>query len=148
MAKQLSKILYLEVVAGKAAPNPPLGPMLGSNGVNIWQFIQEFNWKTMEAMQQFAPIDVKIKAKLSLYTDRTFDVEIIGPVTSNLILWKLKQKIGSGEPNKKKIGSLTDADLEEIAILKKANGDMNTENIESMKKAIAGTAKNMGVTIA
>lgn len=148
MAKQLSKILYLEVVAGKAAPNPPLGPMLGSNGVNIGQFIQEFNGKTMEAMQQFAPIDVKIKAKLSLYTDRTFDVEIIGPVTSNLILWKLKQKIGSGEPNKKKIGSLTDADLEEIAILKKANGDMNTENIESMKKAIAGTAKNMGVTIA
>ena len=73
----------------------------------------------MEAMQQFAPIDVKIKAKLSLYTDRTFDVEIIGPVTSNLILWKLKQKTGSGEPNKKKIGTLSQSDLEEIASLKK-----------------------------
>lgn len=119
MAKQLSKILTLEVVAGKAAPNPPLGPMLGSNGVNIGQFIQEFNGKTMEHMQQFAPIDVKIKAKLSLYSDRSFDVEIIGPVTSNLILWKLKQKVGSGEPNKKKIGSLTQADLEEIATIKK-----------------------------
>jgi len=77
MAKQLSKILNLEVVAGKAAPNPPLGPMLGSNGVNIGQFIQEFNGKTMELMQQFAPIDVKIRVKLSLYTDRSFDVEII-----------------------------------------------------------------------
>ncbi|AKH32464.1 50S ribosomal protein L11 [candidate division SR1 bacterium Aalborg_AAW-1] len=146
MAKQLSKILNLEVVAGKAAPNPPLGPMLGSNGVNIGQFIQEFNGKTMELMQQFAPIDVKIRVKLSLYTDRSFDVEIIGPVTSNLILWKLKQKIGSGEPNKKKIGSLTRADLEEIAALKK--GDMNTDDLEAMIKAISGTARNMGVTIA
>lgn len=146
MAKQLSKILNLEVVAGKAAPNPPLGPMLGSNGVNIGQFIQEFNGKTMELMQQFAPIDVKIRVKLSLYTDRSFDVEIIWPVTSNLILWKLKQKIGSGEPNKKKIGSLTRADLEEIAALKK--GDMNTDDLEAMIKAISGTARNMGVTIA
>lgn len=146
MAKQLSKTLYLEVVGGKAAPNPPLGPMLGSNGVNIGQFIQEFNGKTMELMQQFAPIDVKIRAKLSLYTDRSFDVEIIGPVTSNLILWKLQQKLGSGEPNKKKIGSLTRSDLEEIAALKK--GDMNTDELESMIKSITGTAKNMGVTIA
>ena len=145
MAKQLSKILYLEVVGGKAAPNPPLGPMLGSNGVNIGQFIQEFNGKTMESMQFFAPIDVKIKAKLSLYSDRSFDVEIIWPVTSNLILWKIKQKIGSGEPNKKKIGSLTRADLEEIAALKK--WDMNTDELESMIKSITGTAKNMGVTI-
>ena len=143
MAKQLSKILYLEVVGGKAAPNPPLGPMLWSNGVNIGQFIQEFNGKTMESI---APIDVKIKAKLSLYSDRSFDVEIIWPVTSNLILWKIKQKIGSGEPNKKKIGSLTRADLEEIATLKK--WDMNTDELESMIKSITGTAKNMGVTLA
>lgn len=146
MAKQLSKILYLEVVGGKAAPNPPLGPMLWSNGVNIGQFIQEFNGKTMESMQFFAPIDVKIKARLSLYSDRSFDVEIIWPVTSNLILWKIKQKIGSGEPNKKKIGSLTRSDLEEIAALKK--WDMNTDELESMIKSIAGTAKNMGVTLA
>ena len=97
-------------------------------------------------MQKFAPADVKVRVKLDLFTDRTFDMEIIGPVTSSLILWKLKQKIGSGEPNKKKIGTLSQADLEEIAALKK--GDMNTDNLESMVKAIAGTAKNMGVTIA
>lgn len=119
MAKQLSKTLYLEVVAGKAAPNPPLGPMLGSNGVNIGQFIQEFNGKTGDLMQKFAPTDVKVRVKLDLYTDRTFDMEVIGPVTSNLILWKLGQKLGSGEPNKKKIGTLSRADLEEIASLKK-----------------------------
>ena len=83
---------------------------------------------------------------MSLYTDRSFDVEIIWPVTSNLILWKLKQKIWSGEPNKKKIGSLTRADLEEIAALKK--GDMNTDDLEAMIKAISWTARNMGVTIA
>lgn len=146
MAKQLSKTLYLEVVAGKAAPNPPLGPMLGSNGVNIWQFIQEFNGKTGDIMQKFAPSDVKLRVKLALYTDRTFDMEVIGPVTSNLILWKLNQKLGSGEPNKKKIGTLSRADLEEIASLKK--GDMNTDNLESMIKAITGTAKNMWVNIA
>ena len=146
MAKQLSKTLYLEVVDGKAQPPPPLGPMLGSNWVNIGQFIQEFNSKTSDLMQKFAPADVKVRVKLDLFTDRTFDMEIIGPVTSSLILWKLKQKTGSGEPNKKKIGTLSQADLEEIAALKK--GDMNTDNLESMVKAIAGTAKNMGVTIA
>ncbi len=146
MAKQLSKTLYLEVVAGKAQPSPPLGPMLWSNGVNIWQFIKEFNEKTMPMMQQFAPADVKVKVKLSLYSDRTFDMEILGPVTSTLILWKVWQKLWSGEPNKKKIGSLTQQDLQEIAELKK--WDMNTDNAESMIKAIVGTAKNMGVTIA
>jgi len=146
MAKQLSKILYLEVVAGKAQPAPPLGPMLWSNGVNIGQFITEFNTKTADHMKQFAPADVKVKVKLTLYTDRTFDMDIIGPVTSNLILWKLGQKLGSGEPNKKKIGTLSRADLEEIANLKK--WDMNTDNIESIMKAVSGTAKNMGVTIA
>lgn len=146
MAKQLSKTLYLEVVAGKAQPSPPLWPMLGSNGVNIGQFIQEFNAKTWDLMQKFAPTDVKVRVKLDLYTDRTFDMEIIGPVTSNLILWKLGQKLWSGEPNKKKIGTLSRADLEDIAALKK--GDMNTDNLESMIKAISGTAKNMWVTVA
>lgn len=146
MAKQLTKTLYLEVIAGKAAPNPPLGPMLWSNGVNIGQFIQEFNGKTGDIMQQFAPMDMKVKVKLNLYADRSFDMEVLGPVTSNLILWKLGQKTGSGEPNKKKIWSLTRADLEIIAEHKK--WDMNTDNLDSMINAIAGTARNMGVTIA
>ena len=145
MAKQLSKTLYLEVVAGKAAPNPPLGPMLWSNGVNIGQFIKDFNDKTLDLMKQFAPTDVKIKVKLSLYSDRTFDIDVIGPVTSNLILWKIQKKGGSGEPNKTKIGSLTRSDLEEIAELKK--WDMNTDDTESIIKAIIGTAKNMGVDV-
>ena len=141
MAGKITNILNLEIVAGKAQPAPPLGPMLGANGVNIGQFIKEFNEKTMEVMKQFSGADVKVKCQLTIYADRTFDLSIGSPVTSNLILWKLNLKSGSGEPNKTKIGTLSKKDLEEIALLKK--GDMNSDNIESMMKSIAGTAKNM-----
>ena len=102
MAK-IQKILSLEVPAGKAQPAPPLGPMLGANGVNIGQFIKEFNEKTQDLMKQFSGADVKIKAKLTVFADRTFQLELGTPVTSNLILWKLGEKLGSGEPNKKKL---------------------------------------------
>ena len=143
MAGKITNILNLEVVAGKAQPAPPLGPMLGANGVNIWQFIKEFNDKTMDLMKQFSGADVKVKAQLTIYADRSFELKIGSPVTSNLILWKLGLKSWSGEPNKIKIWKLTKKDLEEIANLKK--WDMNSENIESMMKSIAGTARNMGI---
>ncbi|HMS91451.1 MAG TPA: 50S ribosomal protein L11 [Candidatus Absconditabacterales bacterium] len=145
MAGKITNILNLEIPAGKAQPSPPLGPMLGANGVNIGQFIKEFNEKTMDLMKQFSGADVKVKAELTIYADRSFDLKIGSPVTSNLILWKLNLKSGSGEPNKIKIGTLTRKDLEEIAQLKK--GDMNSENIESMIKSITGTAKNMGIAV-
>ncbi len=143
MAGKITNVLNLEVPAGKAQPAPPLWPMLGANGVNIGQFIKEFNDKTMDLMKQFGGADVKIKAKLTVYADRTFDLTIGSPVTSNLILWKLGLKSGSGEPNKKKIGKITRKDLEEIAELKK--WDMNSNDIDTMVKIIAGTAKNMGI---
>jgi large subunit ribosomal protein L11 len=76
MAGKITNILNLEVPAGKAQPAPPLGPMLGANGVNIGQFIKEFNDKTMDLMKQFGGADVKVKAKLTIYADRTFDLEI------------------------------------------------------------------------
>ena len=142
MAK-VQTILNLEIPAGKAQPSPPLGPMLGANGVNIWQFIKEFNDKTMDLMQKFAGVDVKIKAKLTIYVDRTFQLEIGDPITSGLIKWKLKLATGSGEPNKKKVGKLSRADLEEIYELKK--NDLNAHTVEQGIKIIAGTAKNMGV---
>ena len=145
MAGKITNILNLEIPAGKAQPSPPLGPMLGANGVNIGQFIKEFNEKTMDLMKQFGAIDVKVKATLTIYADRTFDLVIGKPVTSNLILWKLGLPKGSGEPNKTKIGKITRKDMEEIAALKQ--GDMNSDNLESMLKAIAGTAKNMGVEV-
>ncbi len=144
MAK-IMNILNLEIPAWKAQPAPPLGPMLGANWVNIWQFIKEFNDKTMDMMKSFGGADVKVKCKLTIFADRTFTLELGKPVTSNLILWKIGQKLGSGEPNKKNIGKLTRKDLEEIVELKK--GDMNTDDIEAMIKIIGWTAKNMWVEV-
>jgi len=143
MAGKITNILSLEVIAGKAQPAPPLGPMLGANGVNIGQFIKEFNDKTMDIMKQFGGADVKVKCQLTIYADRTFDLKIGSPVTSSLILWKLNLKSGSGEPNKTKIGKLTRKDLEEIAELKK--WDMNTQDLDMIIKSLSGTAKNMGI---
>lgn len=99
----------------------------------------------MDLMQKFAGVDVKIKAKLTVYVDRTFQLEIGDPITSGLIKWKLKIPTGSGEPNKKKIWKLTRADLEEIYELKK--NDLNSYTVEQGIKIIAGTAKNMGVDV-
>ena len=144
MAK-VQKSLNIEVPAGKATPTPPLGPMLGANGVNIGQFTKEFNEKTADLMKQFGGIEVKIKVKLTVFVDRTFTMEIGAPITSGLIKWRISQNLGSGEPNKKKIGKLTLADLEAIYELKKS--DLNANDKEAAFKIIAGTARNMGVEV-
>lgn len=144
MAK-LQTILNLEVPAGKAQPAPPLGPMLWANGVNIGAFIKEFNEKTGDYMKKFAGSDVKIRCQLKVFVDRTFEIILKGPVTSNLILRKVKKPSGSGEPNKTKIGTLSRADLEEIADMQKEF--MNATELEAIIRTIAGTAKNMGVEI-
>ena len=144
MAK-VQKILNIEVPAGKATPTPPLGPMLGANGVNIGHFTNEFNEKTADWMKQFGGIEVKIKVKLTVFVDRTFTMEIGAPITSGLIKWRISQNLGSGEPNKKKVGKLTLADLEAIYELKKS--DLNANDKEAAFKIIAGTARNMGVDV-
>ncbi len=146
MAGKVQNVLNLEIVAGKAQPAPPLWPMLWANGVNIGQFTKEFNDKTQDFMKQFQGFDVKIKCKLTVFNDRTFKLELGYPVTSNLILWKLKQKKWSGEPNKIKIdGTLTKADMTEIYEIKK--WDMNAADLEWAMKIIWGTAKNMWVEV-
>ena len=145
MAK-VQRILNIEVPAGKATPTPPLGPMLGANGVNIGQFTKEFNEKTADLMKQFGGIEVKVKVKLTVYVDRTFKMEIGTPITSGLIKWRINQNLGSGEPNKKKVGKLTREDLEAIYELKK--NDLNANDKEAAFKIIAGTARNMGVDVA
>ena len=144
MAK-VQRILNIEVPAGKATPTPPLGPMLGANGVNIGQFTKEFNEKTADLMKQFGGIEVKVKVKLTVYVDRTFKMDIGTPITSGLIKWRINQNLGSGEPNKKKIGKLTKADLEAIYELKKS--DLNANSPEEGYRIIAGTARNMGVDV-
>lgn len=144
MAK-VQRILNIEVPAGKATPTPPLGPMLGANGVNIGQFTKEFNEKTADLMKKFGGIEVKVKVVLTVYVDRTFKMDIGAPITSGLIKWRINQNLGSGEPNKKKVGKLTREDLEAIYELKK--DDLNANDKEAAFKIIAGTAKNMGVDV-
>lgn len=143
--KKITKKFTLHVVAGKAQPAPPVWPILGQNGVNIGAFIKEFNDKTRDIMTKFAPTDVKVPAIITVYWDRSYDLEIGTPITSHLLLWKLKQSQWSAEPNKKKIGTLSKADLSEIAEIKRPA--MNTNNMESIIKSIAGTAKSLGIEI-
>ena len=94
-------------------------------------------------MKKFAPTDVKIKCKLTIFVDRTFQIEIWAPITSGLIKWKLHLAKGSGEPNKNKVGKLSRADLEEIYEIKK--DDLNANSVEEGIRIIAGTARNMWV---
>ncbi len=96
-------------------------------------------------MTKYAPADVKVPAIITVYSDRSYELEIGTPLTSHLLLWKLQQKQGSAEPNKKKIGSLSKADLAEIAEIKKSA--MNTNKIDSIIASIAGTAKSLGIEI-
>ena len=145
MAKKLVEEFVIHMPAGKATPAPPIGPMLGQKGINIWQFTKEFNDKTRELMQKFGGMDIKVPVKVKVYNDRSYEMEILPPITSHLILWKVWVKKGSGEPNKKKIGKLTRKDLEEIAEIKKPV--MNTNDMEAIIRQIAWTARNMGVDV-
>lgn len=146
MAGKVQVKFNIHLTAGKATPAPPVGPMLGQHGINIGQFTKEFNDKTNGLMQQFGGFDVKIPVDVTVYVDRSFDMELGTPVTGDLIKWKLKIKSGAAEPNKQTVGTLTRADLEEIAELKKSS--MNTQDVEAIIKSIGGTARNMGVKVA
>lgn len=133
------------MLAGKATPAPPTGPMLGAQWVNIGSFIKEFNDKTQEIMKQYAGSDIKVPVIVTVYIDRSYDMEILPPLTSDLLKWKAKVKLGSGEPNKNKIATLSEADLEEIIDVKMPV--MNTRNRVSVKKSIIGTAKSIGIEV-
>ncbi len=117
--------------------------MLGQNGINISAFVQDFNGKTADYMAKYGA--VKVPTIIYLYIDKTFDIEVLPPLTSSLILWKAKQAKGSGVPNKDKKGSISMDDLKEIAAIKAPV--MNTEDVDALCKSIAGTAKNMGIDV-
>ncbi len=139
MAKKVKVILKLNLPAGTANPAPPVGPALGQHGVNIMEFIQQYNAKTADMRGQIIP------ALVTIYEDRSFKFELKTPPVSALIKQALNLKSGSGEPNKKKVGSLTKAQVEAIAQKKLA--DMNTDNLASAVKMVEGTAKSMGINI-
>lgn len=144
-AKKVQSKFKIFLTAGKATPAPPVGPMLWQHGINIGAFTKEFNDKTREMMQQFGGFDVKIPVEVTVYIDRSYDMVLKSPVSSDLIKWKAKVKKWSGEPNTKKVGKISMADLKEIAEIKKP--DMNTEDIDAIVRSLIGTAKSLGIEV-
>ena len=140
MAKKITGYIKLQIPAGKANPAPPIGPALGQHGVNIMEFCKAFNAKT----QNDDP-DMKIPVVITVYADRSFSFETKTPPAADLIRKAIGLAKGSGKPNREKVGSISKAQIEEIA--KKKMTDLNTTNLESAMKTISGTAVSMGLTI-
>ncbi len=140
MAKVLEKLVKLQVPAGKANPAPPVGPALGQAGLNIMEFCKAFNARTQE-MEAGMPLPVVI----SVYKDKSFDFVIKTPPASILLMKAANIKKGSGEPNKNKVGTVTQAQLEEIANAKMV--DLNCYDVKAGAKIIAGTARSMGLEV-
>ncbi len=138
--KPVKANLKMKIPAGKASAAPPVGSTLGQYGVNMMDFIQPFNDATKDLG------NVTVTAHITIYDDRTMSFRVVGAPTDDLIRAKLGIEKGSGRPNTEKISKkLTDAQLTEIATAKAA--DMNTDDIEAVKKIVAGTARSMGVEI-
>jgi large subunit ribosomal protein L11 len=139
MAKKVVAIVKLALNAGKANPAPPVGPALGQHGVNIMAFCKEYNAKTQEQTGTVIPVEI------SIFEDRSFTFVLKTPPASVLIKKAAKIETGSNEPNKKKVGQITSAQLQEIAQVKLP--DLNANDIDAAMKIVAGTARNMGVAI-
>jgi large subunit ribosomal protein L11 len=140
MAKVVTAKIKLQIEAGQASPAPPVGPALGQHNVNIMDFVRQFNDKTnkMEA-------GTIIPVVISVFKDRTFSFIMKTPPASYLLKKAAGIAKGSGEPNKEKVGKVTDKQIEEIA--KQKMQDLNAYDIDAAKKIIIGTAKNMGLEI-
>ena len=139
MAKQVTGYLKLQVKGGAANPAPPIGPALGSKGLNIMDFCKQFNARTQDKPGQVLPV------LITIYNDKSFDFVIKTPPAAILILDAAKKQKGSAEPKTVKIGSITWDQVKTIAQTKMP--DLNAFRIESAMKMIAGTARSMGVTI-
>lgn len=139
MAKERSGYLKLQIRGGAANPSPPVGPALGSKGLNIMDFCKQFNARTQDKQGQLLPVVVTI------YTDKTFDFVIKTPPAAVLILEITKKKKGSAEPNRNKVASITWDQIKGIAETKMP--DLNAFTVESAMRMVAGTARSMGVKV-
>ncbi len=139
MAKKITKVIKLQIAGGKATPAPPLGPVLGQAGVNIGEFVNQFNGMTKEQMGEM------VSVLMTVYDDRSFEFIIKTPPVSALLKKFAKVAKGSGMNAKSKAGSITKAQLEEIAAIKLP--DLNARDIEAAKKTVAGSARSMGIEI-
>lgn len=139
MAKQVINVIKLNLPAGSATPAPPVGPILGQAGINMMDFIKQYNEKTADKRGQVIP------AEITVYKDRSFTFELKLPPVSAMIRQALKLQQGSAEAGKKIVGKLTQEQLKQIATEKMP--DLNTNNVEAAMKSVAGAARSMGVEI-
>ena len=139
MAKKITKKIKIIAPAGKATPAPPLGTTLGPAGINIGEFVKRFNDATQSMIGNLVPCIITI------YDDRSYDFVLKTPPASGLIMKAIGKEKGSGKPNTAKVGSLTKAQLKEIA--EKKMSDLNAKDVEGAMQIIAGTARSMGVDI-
>lgn len=140
MAKKVTAYVKLQVAAGKANPSPPVGPALGQHGVNIMEFCKAFNAQT-QGMEVGSPVPVII----SVYSDRSFTFVMKTPPASFLLKKAAGIKSGSGRPNTQKVGTVTRAQLEEIANAKQA--DLTSASLDAAVRTIAGSARSMGLEV-
>lgn len=140
MAKEIEGYLKLQIRGGAANPSPPVGPALGSKGLNIMDFCKAFNARTQEKQGQLLPVVITI------FSDKSFDFVIKTPPAASLLLEAAKKKKGSGEPNRIKVATVTWDQVQAIAETKLQ--DLNAFKIESAMKIVAGTARSMGIKVA
>ena len=139
MAKKISSYIKLQIPAGQANPAPPVGPALGQHGVNIMEFCKAFNAETQSESGMIIPVVITV------YADRSFTFITKTPPAAILLKKKAGVPKGSGEPNREKVGHVTESDLREIAELKKK--DLNANTIEMAMEMIRGTARSMGLEV-
>jgi len=139
MAKEVSGLIKLQIKGGQANPSPPVGPALGSKGVNIMEFCKQFNARTQDSMGKVIPVIITV------YKDKTFDFIIKTPPVAVQLLEAVKLKSGSPEPNRNKVGSISWDQVKVIAEGKMP--DLNAFTVESAMRMVAGTARSMGITI-
>ncbi len=139
MAKEIGGYVKLQVKGGQANPSPPIGPALGSKGLNIMEFCKQFNGRTQDKMGTVLPVVI------TYYKDKSFDFVIKTPPAANLLLEASKVKTGSAQPNRLKVGSVTWDQVRQIAETKLP--DLNCFTVEAGMKMIAGTARSLGITV-
>ena len=139
MAKAIKTVIKLQIKAGQANPAPPVGPALGQHGLNIQEFCVKFNDATKDKMGQVIP------AEITVYEDRTFDFVLKTPPAADLLKKAAKVEKGAADPLKQKVGTVTKAQIREIAELKMP--DLNANDVEQAMKIIEGTARSMGIKV-
>ncbi len=139
MAKKIIAMIKLQIPAGKANPAPPIGPALGQHGVNIMEFCKAYNAKTQDQAGMIIPVEINV------YADRSFTFITKTPPASVLLVKAAKIEKGSAEPNRDKVGKVTESDIRKIAELKMP--DLNANTIEQAMRMISGTAVSMGIEV-